>query len=257
MSPRAAASADETKQRRRRFLAHMSLAALLLGAGLALGAIAMLEGPYETGEFEFDLWLSTDREGPIVWLATAVHFVLGPIVGPILTVVAGVAIARWNRRSGLLFVAITAVSWLSVACAKLAFHRQRPPGTLLNALIVENGNDSFPSGHTAFAAGVSAGVIAALWSARRPTRRAWIAGGVLVVLTALSRLYLGVHYWADVVAAPLFVGGTALAFVTVLQWFGLVPDPSDDASGGGTEQSEEGPRPQALHDPLPRPREPQ
>lgn len=45
----------------------------------------------------------------------------------------------------------------------------------------------------------------------------------LIVATALSRLYLGVHYWADVVASPRFVGGTALGLVAVLELFGLAP----------------------------------
>jgi membrane-associated phospholipid phosphatase len=84
---------------------------------------------------------------------------------------------------------------------KLAFHRQRPT---LSGLSSALHTYSFPSGHT-LAATVLYGVLAAYAVRKVHTARAraaLIAGAVLIVaLVAFSRLYLGVHYLSDVLAA--------------------------------------------------------
>jgi membrane-associated phospholipid phosphatase len=84
---------------------------------------------------------------------------------------------------------------------KLAFHRERPT---LSGLASALQTYSFPSGH-ALAATVLYGVFAAyairnLRSA--PARTAVLIGAALIVaLVAFSRIYLGVHYLSDVLAA--------------------------------------------------------
>ncbi len=94
-----------------------------------------------------------------------------------------------------------------------------PPGMLLNVLLKDNYRRlrpsfdaplltlptySFPSGHT-LAATVFYGVLACyLWQRARSVaqRAAVVAGTVLMVaLVAFSRIYLGVHFLSDVLAA--------------------------------------------------------
>lgn len=65
---------------------------------------------------------------------------------------------------------------------------------------------SFPSGHSQNAAAFWGAVL--IW-----TKKAWvrIAAGVLILLTGFSRLYLGVHYLADVACGLVF--GLLCAFL--------------------------------------------
>jgi undecaprenyl-diphosphatase len=87
------------------------------------------------------------------------------------------------------------------ALVKHAFQRARP--VLVDPLLTLP-TYSFPSGHTAGAT-VWWGFALALLVAHRPRLR-WRAAGaitavLMIALTALSRVYLGVHYLSDVLAA--------------------------------------------------------
>lgn len=99
-----------------------------------------------------------------------------------------------------MFVIATVFGGLAlVVLAKAAFASPRPPETLHAVSPSEYG---FPSGHT-MAATVTWGAFA-LW-VPLATRRTRIAlATAFVLLVALSRLALGVHYLVDVVAAVSF-----------------------------------------------------
>lgn len=90
---------------------------------------------------------------------------------------------------------------------KLVFHRARPT---LSGLSYALQTYSFPSGHT-LAATVLYGVFAAYAIRSFASHRAKIGvalgAAAIVALVAFSRLYLGVHYLTDVLAA--FVEGIA------------------------------------------------
>ena len=106
---------------------------------------------------------------------------------------------------------------------KLAFHRTRPS---LSGLSTALNTYSFPSGHT-MAATVLYGVLAAYAIGRVRSLAARLAIAIsavlIVALVAFSRIYLGVHYLSDVLAAAAegiawLALSYAAAYTLVLRW---------------------------------------
>jgi len=83
---------------------------------------------------------------------------------------------------------------------KLVIRRPRPPGA---AAFLQHFSWSFPSGHamaSLIGYGMLAYVLTLLWIHRRSAQIAVVLGAaLLIVAIGFSRLYLGVHYFSDVV----------------------------------------------------------
>jgi membrane-associated phospholipid phosphatase len=133
------------------------------------------------------------RWGP----ATAVLALISAwwIKGPLLVAVGWGADLRCGRRFPL--VALAAATAFFVASAlnavlKAIVDRSRPPEAIgLDALVGVPGSPSFPSGH-AMSAFAVAGAIALL-----APRLRWPVLALAATI-AFSRVYLGVHFWLDV-----------------------------------------------------------
>jgi membrane-associated phospholipid phosphatase len=143
------------------------------------------------------------------WAPLTVLFVVASswwIKGPLFVAIGAVGDVHSRRRfpfaAALASVTATAGAVMA-ALLKEAFDRERPaladPG--FEPLVGTPGSPSFPSGHatTAFAA-------AALVGAFHPRLR--IPVYAMATLVALSRVYLGVHFWLDVTVGAVL--GTAL-----------------------------------------------
>lgn len=112
------------------------------------------------------------------------------------------------------FVRCLLVTGIIVYVAKLLFHRPRP----LHALILET-DYSFPSGHAAIAVALYGFIGYLLYKKyKHPTARFFImlATLLIILLIASSRLYLGVHYFSDIIAG-IIVGTSSLLFFIRLQ----------------------------------------
>jgi undecaprenyl-diphosphatase len=148
------------------------------------------------------------------WEPLTILFVLAStwwVKWPLFVAVGACGDARCRRRlppallSGLLAVGVAAGL---TSLIKDLVDRARPaladPG--IEALVATPGSPSFPSGHaaTAFAAAIAVGAF-------YPRIRWPLLGTAAVV--GLSRIYLGVHYWLDVVAGAAL--GIALALAVV------------------------------------------
>jgi membrane-associated phospholipid phosphatase len=118
------------------------------------------------------------------------------VKGPLLVAAGWCADLRNGRVLPLVALSATmsfaVASWLN-AVVKALVDRGRPPSEIgLEAIGAVPGSPSFPSGH-AMSAFAVAGAIALL-----APRLRWPVLG-LAALVAFSRVYLGVHFWLDVV----------------------------------------------------------
>lgn len=143
-------------------------------------------------------WLHAVHWGP----ATAV-FVLASawwVKWPLFALTGGCCDAV-RRRLPTTALAVTGAAALAeglTAVLKLVTERARPPlaDPTIQALVTLPDSHSFPSGHaaTAFAAATVVGVL-------HPRLRAPLLA--LALMVAVSRVYLGVHFWSDVVVGSL------------------------------------------------------
>lgn len=92
------------------------------------------------------------------------------------------------------------------------FALPRPPATEVRVLYASSGTGyGFPSGHAQ-----NSTVFWGLLARRRRSRYAWAAAGILVALIGFSRLYLGLHYLADVLGG-MGIGAALLAVFLLLE----------------------------------------
>ena len=120
----------------------------------------------------------------------------------------------WRWLATLLLV--LPVGMLLNLSLKLLFHRERP---LLDEPLLSLSSFSFPSGHVT-AATLFYGLLAAflLTQTRKPgTRLIIIAAAVfMVLLVGITRIYLGVHYFSDVVAAAAWSTAWLILCLTIV-----------------------------------------
>lgn len=163
--------------------------------------------------------LAGARTDPLTVFLEGVSAVTGPVVLPILVVVASLVWGRFGRswwQAGLLAGAMVLSTIVSVTL-KTVIARPRPP---VDTMFVPGAEStySFPSGHTIGTATFLLVVAYLLWVPRPRLR--WLLGGLAlvaggVVLVALSRLYLGYHFVTDVVASMALAVAVLGAVVVV------------------------------------------
>ncbi|MGQ0574673.1 MAG: phosphatase PAP2 family protein [Pseudonocardia sp.] len=98
---------------------------------------------------------------------------------------------------------------------KIVIDRARPPEV---ARLVAETTESLPSGHATMATVVIGSMVALAWAGRGGTARTAMVAAAVLWIGAVggTRIYLGVHWFSDVVAGWL-VGATWLA-VCVIGW---------------------------------------
>jgi undecaprenyl-diphosphatase len=195
---------------------HRQVAAALRVAGL----LTVLTG----------LMLAIHRPGWVIELDTATTswvvahrsigfdvaaLVITDLGSPVATAAAAVicaALLSWRARSrvpGIVVIGTVSAAALASTALKAVVDRPRPP--LQWQLVLET-DPSFPSGHVTGTAALLGITAVCVGMGRNRTVRAWLAGGVVtgVVVIAVTRLYLGVHWLTDVSAGAIL----AAVFVT-------------------------------------------
>lgn len=192
---------------------------LIVGAVMTAGW-HLTHDPEDTRDgLAVDQYLSLHH---VTWLnpvAETIAVALSPVGAVVITAL--IAALVWWRRNlwwAVSFAGTVACGWLFVGIIKLVIARPRPaPWSLADPLMPEVNNASFPSGHTAFTTALMVGlVLLTVTAAHRSVRSKWwlvaIAGAVFVAVVAVSRVYMGVHYPADVICAvPTALAGCCFA----------------------------------------------
>jgi len=132
----------------------------------------------------------------------------------VLVVVSGAVVWRYLGRLEGGLVLAAGLSSLFDSAIKFVVNLPRPTAALVQVFATEHGN-GFPSGHALFAAVflVFLAYLAATHLRRRGLRTLTFAVLlILILLTGVSRVYLGVHWPSDVLGGYL-VGAV---FLTVL-----------------------------------------
>ena len=159
-------------------------------------------------------------------LAVAVTHIADTWSLVILVPIAAILLYFSGRRSEAVFViVVVAGGRLLGVLIQVLVHRSRPAGVNLVPLPPQH---SFPSGH-ALAAILFFGALSfiVLGEVRRPWLRYGLIAlfAVVSVAVGMSRVYLGVHWFGDVVGAWLF--GAAVLLVAVLGFFALTQPRAD------------------------------
>jgi uncharacterized membrane protein YdjX (TVP38/TMEM64 family)/membrane-associated phospholipid phosphatase len=147
-------------------------------------------------------WLHAHSNGALTKFFLAVSTLHSPGAIAVASVVFGALLARLRQWYWVLTLAAAVGGGMLVnTLLKFAYERLRPR---FDDPLLSLSSYSFPSGHTAGAV-LFYGVLAAFLVSRSydwRARAACIAGAIVAVaLVALSRMYLGVHYLSDVLAA--------------------------------------------------------
>jgi membrane-associated phospholipid phosphatase len=177
--------------------------AALTGAGPALADWGLLDESIEA------------RTGGL----TAVAVVLTDVGSTAAMAVLAVAVGAWlwyrGRRADAVFVVGTMAGASAVFRGlKIFFDRPRPPA--VDRLVNET-NESLPSGHATMSIVVIGSLVVLAWAGRRVAARVAmvVAAAIWVGAVGATRIYLGVHWFSDVLAGWL-VGGAWLALCVAL-----------------------------------------
>ena len=178
---------------------------VLVAASIAFAVIAAsvaTTAPILKQDLQVSVWLHT-HGSPVftafLFAITQLHSTVGT------TIMAGliaIVLYRQGHRYWTLSLILAVVGGMALnTIIKLAFHRTRP---VWDDPILTLTSASFPSGHTA-AATLFYGFLAAymVWNMKHvwPRVIAVIGCAFMVALVGFSRIYLGVHYLSDVLAA--------------------------------------------------------
>ena len=153
-------------------------------------------------DMQVSVWLHTHGNpvfSAFLFAITQVHSTVGI---PIMSLIIAYFLWRRGERYWVLSLAVAVAGGLLLnVILKLIFNRNRPTW---DDPILTLTSSSFPSGHTAGAT-LFYGFLAVymVWRMKKPLARVLVVIGcaLMVALVGFSRIYLGVHFLSDVLAA--------------------------------------------------------
>ena len=220
------------------FSRHRYVAPALRVAGLLTALLGLALGLHTRG------WVSRLDTATTLWFVahrsagwTGAASVITDLGSPPAIAAAGVtcaALLSWRARSavpGIIVIGTVSTAAGASTTLKALIDRPRPPQEL--QLLTET-DPSFPSGHVTATAALLGIVAICIGTGRSRATRAWLTAGVVTgaLVIAATRLYLGVHWLSDVVAAAtlaaasITIGATLLGAQHDRQDQSRLPDPA-------------------------------
>lgn len=178
----------------------------IFGVGLA----------YDSGPFWIDStvmdWMVAHRAEPLVPAVSAVSDLFGPALVSLWTllIVAILIVRDRSIERGLAVVAGVAGAAMITELVKLVVSRPRPP--MHDHPGITEMTYSYPSGHVTGTAALALTTALVVTTAAAPAVRrvAVVIAVAITVVAAATRLYLGVHWVSDVIAAMAVATAAAL-----------------------------------------------
>ena len=214
-------------QNTRRFVIILALAIVIVLAVIVFGLFVAKSASYTSGETGLLTHLAASRVPSLVNLSLALDRIFSPLFAALIGLVAAIVVFVITRKWATVihFVLLVAGTWLGSEVVKLIVHRPRPTPRLADVLVPNPDPDSYPSGHVCFAVGLGFAIFVLI--ARSRLR---VIVGVLAVLlalvTAASRVYLGVHYPTDAVASLVYSAAAFVGIEVLWRRFGPSPRPA-------------------------------
>ena len=169
--------------------------------------------PYFPGDVKTSLYVQQITTPLFAPAMKAVSFISSLIPAIIIVVLLIACLWVLRKRLEAVFIgSATGIASLINFLLKLLIARPRPTSELVQVLVTRN-ESSFPSGHTTYAVAFY-GLL--FFLAPRLIKRPKAVNAlrsiliILILLTMLSRIYLGVHWLSDILGSLLF-GGLILA----------------------------------------------
>lgn len=187
---------------------------LLLAAGTAMWAALDGVGPARFDARLLDEAVET-RTGGLSTAAVTLTTVGNTFAMAVLATLTGIRCWTRGRRSDAVFVvSAMAGAVLLFRGVKVLVDRPRPPAV---TQVVRETNESLPSGHATMSMVVIASLVVLAWAGRGVAARAAMVATAAVWVGAVgaTRIYLGVHWFSDVLAGWL-VGAAWLALCVAL-----------------------------------------
>jgi membrane-associated phospholipid phosphatase len=165
-----------------------------------------LRGPIQSVDDAVLRFMEAIRVPPLTWLSRLLNVAGSVLVTWPLRIVAA-AVLIWKRQYLELaaFLTIVATSELCIGPLKAFVDRPRPP----DPMVLTTGA-SYPSGHAIATAVTAVGVVIALIPPGRRRLKWEVYAGLITFVMALSRVYLGAHWFSDVVGGMLIGLGLSL-----------------------------------------------
>ena len=219
---------------------HLTIGLAISVAGLWLFGAITEDVIHHDPLTQFDVmlleWVHTRATPTGYAVSYAISLLGSPVTLTILGLGVGLLLAarrQWIVLAG--WLAAFAGGGLLDVVLKLAIRRPRPPYA---GAFLHHDTWSFPSGHamgSLIGYGMLAYVLTLLWIHSRGGQIAVVLGAaLLVVAVGLSRLYLGLHYFSDVVggyAAGVLWLSACISGVEVARRRGAAPPPAGRSQG--------------------------
>jgi len=202
------------------------LMGVLAVASVALCVLAHLHSRFP-GDLGITLWLQSFDSNAMLSYMRDVSWLFGGWRPAVILIASAVVVLRLIGMKQAILVILSGISTSTSSILKLVVGRVRPSADLVTVWDVET-NKSFPSGH-ALLVTLVLGFLAYLCLTQIRNRVLKISSAAvllaLVILTGVSRVYLGAHWPSDVIGGYV-IGGFFLTLIIYIDraWVSRHPE---------------------------------